>query len=57
MKTMMKIDGLILMFAFMVMFMIGVLYGIIFGYDIGCHVIGIEINGDNSTEYLKMGNC
>lgn len=25
--------------------------------DIGCHVIGTEINGDYSTEYLTIGNC
>lgn len=27
------------------------------GLDIGCHVIGTEVNGDYSTEYLKVGNC
>jgi len=25
--------------------------------DIGCHVIGTEVNGDYSTEYLTIGNC
>ncbi len=25
--------------------------------DIGCHIIGKEVNGDYSTEYLSIGNC
>ncbi len=29
----------------------------IFTLDIGCYVIGSEVNGDYSTEYLLAGNC
>lgn len=25
--------------------------------DMGCFVIGTEVNGDNSVEYLGIGNC
>jgi len=25
--------------------------------DVGCHIIGTEINADYSTEYLTIGNC
>jgi len=25
--------------------------------DVGCHIIGVEVNGDYSTEYLQMGSC
>ncbi len=25
--------------------------------DIGCHVIGTEVNGDLTTEYMLVGDC
>jgi hypothetical protein len=25
--------------------------------DIGCFILGTEVNGDNSVEYLGIGNC
>jgi len=25
--------------------------------DVGCHIVGTEINADYSTEYLTLGNC
>lgn len=24
---------------------------------LGCHVIGVEVNGDYTTEYLMIGQC
>ena len=27
------------------------------GADMGCFIIGTEVNGDNSVEYLGLGNC
>lgn len=27
------------------------------GFDVGCHIIGAEVNGDMSTEYLLLGGC
>lgn len=26
-------------------------------YDMGCLILGSEVNGNNSVEYLGIGNC
>lgn len=26
-------------------------------YDMGCFILGSEVNGNNSVEYLGIGNC
>lgn len=25
--------------------------------DLGCHIVGQEVNADNSIEYMMMGDC
>jgi hypothetical protein len=27
------------------------------GADMGCFILGTEVNGDNTVEYLGIGNC
>jgi hypothetical protein len=52
-------DQIIIIFGFMAL--IGIISVIalsgVISTDVGCHIIGKEVNGDYSTEYLSIGNC
>lgn len=50
-------DGLILgvgLIAFVCLMMVSV---VLSDFAVGCYMLGQEINGDNSVEYLMLGNC
>jgi hypothetical protein len=51
-------NNIILIFLLLIAVNLFVLYTMVFGgFDVGCHIVGTEINGNNSIEYMMMGNC
>jgi|OM-RGC.v1.037401750 hypothetical protein len=52
-----NIDAMIVYMGFFAIITMGIIIAFTGNVDMGCHIIGSEINGDNSVEYLKLGNC
>ena len=54
----MTIDSVITFCGFACVICIGIVVMLATGsVDIGCHVIGSELNKNNEIEYLMLGNC
>lgn len=54
-----SLNGAIIICGFLMFLCLGTMITVAGGTsaNIGCFVIGSEINSDNSVEYLALGNC
>jgi hypothetical protein len=54
-----RTDSAIIQFGVMALFglILIVFIGSGFGVDVGCHVVGTELNGNSTAEFLTVGDC
>jgi hypothetical protein len=52
-----NIDSLIAYMGLFFIIGLGLTLAFAGNFDAGCHIVGTEINGDNTVEYLMFGKC
>lgn len=50
-------NGPIILIGLIALVLLVCLMSLVIGPEMGCYVIGSEVNGNNTVEYMSIGNC